>query len=175
MLSIAFGIGFILGLILINWTIAHDWWWIIFLLQHGVRIWVTGLETVSRVTDSLRLYLVVTSSPLVWYVTRIILRTNSWRDHPGRTCATTSQVSVRPNLVSGGDQFYTCQTVVWGRLVYTGIVTSDMGGEWGDLLFGSTRHKRGVSRVQWLIALAMKPQWVCTSWRKSWKSFVVIS
>jgi hypothetical protein len=39
------------------------------LKQHGVRIWVTGLETVSGVTDSLRLYLGVIGSPLVGYVT----------------------------------------------------------------------------------------------------------
>jgi hypothetical protein len=124
MLSIALGIGFILGLILINSTIAHEGRWIIFLLQHGVRIWVTGLETVSGVTDSLR------------------QRTSFWRDHPGRTCATTSQVSARPDLVSGRDQFCTCQTVVRGRLIYVGIIRSEMGGERGDLLFESTRHKR---------------------------------
>jgi hypothetical protein len=38
-------------------------------------IWVTGLETVSGVTDGLMPYLGVTGSPLVGYVTRIILRT----------------------------------------------------------------------------------------------------
>jgi hypothetical protein len=65
MLSIALEIGFVLGLILINQTIAHEGGSIIFLLQHGVRIWVTGVETVSGVTDSLRLYLGVTGSPLV--------------------------------------------------------------------------------------------------------------
>jgi hypothetical protein len=36
-----------------------------------------------------------------------------------------------------------CQTVVFGRLVYTGIAVSEMGGERGDLFLGSTRHKRG--------------------------------
>jgi hypothetical protein len=36
---------------------------------------VTGLETMSGVTDRLRIYLGVTSSPLVGYVTQIILRT----------------------------------------------------------------------------------------------------
>jgi hypothetical protein len=30
-----------------------------------------------------------------------------------------------------------------GRLVYTRITESEMGGEQGDLLFRSTRHKRG--------------------------------
>jgi hypothetical protein len=44
---------------------------------------VTSLETVSGVTDGLRLYLGVTSSPLVGYVIWILLRTGSWRDHPG--------------------------------------------------------------------------------------------
>jgi hypothetical protein len=34
-----------------------------------------------------------------------------------------------PNLVSGRDQFCTCQTVVRGRLVYTRITRSEMGGE----------------------------------------------
>jgi hypothetical protein len=58
-------IGFVLGLILINRTIAHEGRWIIFLYHHGVRIWEISLETVSGVTDSLRLYLRVTSSPLV--------------------------------------------------------------------------------------------------------------
>jgi hypothetical protein len=33
--------------------------------QYDVRIWVTGLETVSGVTDGLRLYLGVIGSPLV--------------------------------------------------------------------------------------------------------------
>jgi hypothetical protein len=33
--------------------------------------------------------------------------------------------------------------VVWGRLVYAGIIGSEMGGEQGELLFASTRHKRG--------------------------------
>jgi hypothetical protein len=51
-------------------------------VEYGVRIWVTGLETVSEVTNSLRLLLGVTCSPLVRYVTRIILRTGSWIDHP---------------------------------------------------------------------------------------------
>jgi hypothetical protein len=69
MLSIALGIGFVLGLILINQTIAHEGRWIIFLEQYGIRIWVTSLETVSGITDSLRLYLGVTSSHLVGYVT----------------------------------------------------------------------------------------------------------
>jgi hypothetical protein len=50
---------------------------------------------------------------------------------------------VRPDLVSGRDQFYMCQTVVSGRLVYAGITGSEMGGERGELLLGSTRHKRG--------------------------------
>jgi hypothetical protein len=143
MLSIALRIEFVLGLILINRTIAHERRWLIFLYQHGVRIWVTSLETVSGVTDSLRLYLGVTDSPLIWYVTWIILRTSSWRDHPGWTCATTSQVWARPDLVSGRDQFCTCQTVVWGRLVYDRIAGSEMGGERGELLLGSTWHKRG--------------------------------
>jgi hypothetical protein len=104
---------------------------------------VTSLETVSGVTDGLRLYLGVTGSPLVGYVTWIILRTGSWRDHPGWTCATMSHVWARPNLVSGRDQFCTCQTVVQGRLVYVGIIGSEMGGERGDLFLASTRHKRG--------------------------------
>jgi hypothetical protein len=34
-----------------------------------------------------------------------------------------------------------------GRLVYVGIAGSEMGGEQGDLLFGSTRHKRGSLEV----------------------------
>jgi hypothetical protein len=34
--------------------------------------------------------------------------------------------------------------VVRGRLVYTEITESEMGGERGDLLFGSTRHKGGL-------------------------------
>jgi hypothetical protein len=38
MLSIALGIGFVFGLILINKTIAHEGRWIIFLYQHGGRI-----------------------------------------------------------------------------------------------------------------------------------------
>jgi hypothetical protein len=54
-----------------------------------------------------------------------------------------SQVWAWPNLVSGRDQFCACQTVVRGRLVYTGITGSEMGGERGDLLFGSTWNKRG--------------------------------
>jgi hypothetical protein len=33
--------------------------------------------------------------------------------------------------------------VVRGSLVYAGITGSEMGGKRGDLLFGSTRHKRG--------------------------------
>jgi hypothetical protein len=53
-----------------------------------------------------------------------------------------SQVWVWPNLVSARDQC-TCQTVVRGRPVYTRIVGSEMGGERGDLFFGSTWHKRG--------------------------------
>jgi hypothetical protein len=65
MFSIALGIGFVVGLIWINRTIAHEGRWIIFLVQHDVRIWVTGLKTVSRVTDSLMIYLGVTGSPLV--------------------------------------------------------------------------------------------------------------
>jgi hypothetical protein len=69
MLSFALGIGFVVGLILINQTIAYEEKWIIFLYQHGVRIWMTGLETVSGVTDSLRLYLGVIGSPLVGYIT----------------------------------------------------------------------------------------------------------
>jgi hypothetical protein len=44
---------------------------------------VTGLEIVSGVTDSLRLYLGVTGSPLAGYVTGIILRTGYWRGHLG--------------------------------------------------------------------------------------------
>jgi hypothetical protein len=35
------------------------------LQQYGVRIWVTGLETMFRDTNSLRLFLGVTGSPLV--------------------------------------------------------------------------------------------------------------
>jgi hypothetical protein len=85
---------------------------------------VTGLETVSGVSDSLRLYLGVTDSSLAG-------------------CATMSQVWERPNLVSGRDQFYTCQTVVPGSLVYARIAGSEMGGERGDLFLRSTRHKRG--------------------------------
>jgi hypothetical protein len=69
MLSIALGIGIVVGLILINRTIAYNGRWIIFLWQQGVRIWVTGLETVSGVTGSLRLYLGVIDSSLVEYVT----------------------------------------------------------------------------------------------------------
>jgi hypothetical protein len=69
MLSIALGIGFVFGLILINRTAAYEGRWIIFLEQHGGRIWVTGLETVPGVTDGLRLYLGVTGSPLVGYAT----------------------------------------------------------------------------------------------------------
>jgi hypothetical protein len=33
--------------------------------------------------------------------------------------------------------------VVRGRLVYTEIIGSEMGGERGDFLFRTTRHKRG--------------------------------
>jgi hypothetical protein len=33
--------------------------------------------------------------------------------------------------------------VVRGRLVYAGIAGSEMGDECGDLLLGSTWHKRG--------------------------------
>jgi hypothetical protein len=65
MLSFALGIGFVFGLTLSNRTIAHEERWIIFLLQHGGKIWVTDLETVSGVTDSLKLFLGVTGSPLV--------------------------------------------------------------------------------------------------------------
>jgi hypothetical protein len=65
MLILTLRIGFVLGLIMINQTIAHEGRWIIFLLQHDVRIWVTGLETVSGITDSLRLYIGVIGSPLV--------------------------------------------------------------------------------------------------------------
>jgi hypothetical protein len=54
-----------------------------------------------------------------------------------------SQVWARTNLVSGRDQFCMCQTAVRGRLVYAGIVGSEMGGERGGLLFRSTWHKRG--------------------------------
>jgi hypothetical protein len=50
---------------------------------------------------------------------------------------------VRPDLVSGRDQFCMCQMVVRGRLVYVGIALNEMGGERGDLLLGSTRHERG--------------------------------
>jgi hypothetical protein len=32
--------------------------------------------------------------------------------------------------------------VVQGRLVYAGIIGSEMGGEQGGLLFGSIRHER---------------------------------
>jgi hypothetical protein len=71
------------------------------------------------------------------------LWTGAWREHPGRTCATMSQVWTPPNLVSGRDQFCTCQTVVRERVVYAEIIESEMSGEEGDLLFGSTRHKRG--------------------------------
>jgi hypothetical protein len=53
------------------------------------------------------------------------------------------RVWARPNLVSGRDQFCTCQTVVRGRLVYAEIGESEMRGERGDLFLGSTRHKRG--------------------------------
>jgi hypothetical protein len=69
MLSIALVIEIVFGLIMINRTIAHEGRWIIFLQQHGVRIWVTSLETVAGVTDGLRLYLGVTGSTLVGYVT----------------------------------------------------------------------------------------------------------
>jgi hypothetical protein len=54
-----------------------------------------------------------------------------------------SQVWARLELLSGIDQFCICQTVVQERVVYAGITGSEMGGEQGDLLFGSTRHKRG--------------------------------
>jgi hypothetical protein len=64
-LELLWELGFSLVLILVNRTIAHEGRWIIFLYQHGVRIWVTGLETVSGVTDSLRLFLGVIGSPLV--------------------------------------------------------------------------------------------------------------
>jgi hypothetical protein len=64
-LALLWELGLSLVLILINGTITHEGRWIIFLLQHGVRIWVTGFETMSRVTDSLWLFLGVTSSPLV--------------------------------------------------------------------------------------------------------------
>jgi hypothetical protein len=77
MLSIALRIGFLFGLILINQTIALEGRWTIFLLQNGGRICVSGFETVSRVTNSLKLFLGVISSPLVLYVTQIILRTGS--------------------------------------------------------------------------------------------------
>jgi hypothetical protein len=53
-----------------------------------------------------------------------------------------SQVWAQPDLVSGRDQFYTCQMVVLVRLVYARITGSEMGGERGDLLFRSTRHMR---------------------------------
>jgi hypothetical protein len=43
-----------------------------------------------------------------------------------------SQVWVWPDLVSGRDQFCTCQMVVRERLVYIGIAGSEMGGERGD-------------------------------------------
>jgi hypothetical protein len=33
--------------------------------------------------------------------------------------------------------------VVYGRLVNAGIAEKEMGGERGDLLLGTTRHKRG--------------------------------
>jgi hypothetical protein len=55
MLSIALGIGFDFGLILINHAIADKGRWIIFLQQDGGRICVTDL----------RLFLGVTYSPLV--------------------------------------------------------------------------------------------------------------
>jgi hypothetical protein len=63
--TIVLGIGLLLGLILINRTIAYEESWIIFLYQHGGRIWVTDLETVSGVTDGLRLFLGDIDSPLV--------------------------------------------------------------------------------------------------------------
>jgi hypothetical protein len=50
---------------------------------------------------------------------------------------------VGPDLESGRDQFCRCEMVVRGRLVYVGIAGSEMGGERGDLLLRSTRHKRG--------------------------------
>jgi hypothetical protein len=143
MLSVALGIGIVFSLILINWNIAHEGRWTIFLQQHGVRIWLTGLEIVCGVIDGLRLYSWVTGSPLVWYVSWIIWRTGSWRDKLGWTCATMSQVWAWPNLVSGRDQFCTCQTVVQGRLLYARIAGSEMGRERGHLLLGSTRHQRG--------------------------------
>jgi hypothetical protein len=142
-LALLWELGLSSVLILINGTIAHEGRWIFFSHQHGIRIWVTGLETVFGVTDSLRLYLGVTDSPLVGDVTWIILRTDSWRDHPGWTCATKSKVWAWPDLVSDKDKFCMCQIVVWGRLVYAEIAESEMGSEWGELPFGSTWHKRG--------------------------------
>jgi hypothetical protein len=53
-----------------------------------------------------------------------------------------SQVWAWSDLVNGRDQFCTCQTVVRGRLVYARIAESEMGGEQGDLLLGTTWHKR---------------------------------
>jgi hypothetical protein len=54
-----------------------------------------------------------------------------------------SLVGAQANIVSGRDQFCMCQTVVRGRLVYSRIAGSKMGGERGDLFLGSTRHKQG--------------------------------
>jgi hypothetical protein len=53
------------------------------------------------------------------------------------------QLWVRLDLVSGRDQFSTWQTVVHRRLVYDRITGRELGGEQGDLLLGSTGHKRG--------------------------------
>jgi hypothetical protein len=50
---------------------------------------------------------------------------------------------VRPDLLSGRDQFCTCQMVVRGKLGYARIAGSEMGGEQGNLFFESTRDKRG--------------------------------
>jgi hypothetical protein len=47
--------------------------------------------------------------------------------------------------------------------VYVGIVGSEMCGEQGGLLLGTTRQKRGSIGVNGIIPLAVKPQWVCTS------------
>jgi hypothetical protein len=52
-----------------------------------------------------------------------------------------SHVWAQPDLVSGRDQFCTCQMVVQGRLLYIEIARSEMGGKRGDLFLGSTMHK----------------------------------
>jgi hypothetical protein len=52
-----------------------------------------------------------------------------------------------------------------------------LGERWvvNEGIYSEPHGTRRVYRVQWIIALAVKPQWVCTSGRKPWKSFVVIS